>query len=71
MPLTFEQLEELQHEALADDLPITIDMCTWTIAQARAYFESGGLERPLVGQRVRIVGLRRAELNGQCGECVQ
>ena len=47
-PLLFSlQLEELQIECMADDVPIDEPrMSLWTEAQARAFFESGGTEEP-------------------------
>ena len=45
--LTKAYLEDLAFECLADDLDIDeTSMCRWTEAQARNYFESGGLTRP-------------------------
>ena len=45
MPLTLQDLEAIQSDALADDVPIDLArMATWTLEQAVAYFESGGEE---------------------------
>ena len=49
MPLTREELESIQFNALADDVPITDEMYEWTLSEACAFFESGGLERPKKG----------------------
>ena len=47
MPLTLEQLESIQAEALADDVEIDLDrMSLWTAEAAEAYFESGGAVEP-------------------------
>ena len=46
MPTTLEELRDLQLECFADDVPVQERMCSWTIEQARAYFESGGVEPP-------------------------
>ena len=41
MPLTLEQLEEIQAENFADDVAIDFDkMSLWTEAEARHFFES-------------------------------
>ena len=50
-PLTLTQLEALQFEAMADDVPIDIAMITapgacWSEDEARTFFESGGVKRP-------------------------
>ena len=45
--LTLEQLESIQLECMADDVPIDFDaMAPCTEDEARAFFESGGEERP-------------------------
>eukprot|EP00966_Prymnesium_polylepis_P333799 7389219-Prymnesium_polylepis.1 len=47
MPLTQQQLESIQADAMADDIDIDLErMSLWTEAQAVAYFESGGTEEP-------------------------
>lgn len=47
MPLTLEQLQDLQAEAMADDVDIDLEkMSLWTEAGAREYFESGGEVEP-------------------------
>jgi hypothetical protein len=54
MPLTHEQIGAMQAECLADDIEILGEMCEWSEAQVRAYFESGGAVRAaaLVGSAV-------------------
>mmetsp|Transcript_31368 Transcript_31368/g.51904 ORF Transcript_31368/g.51904 Transcript_31368/m.51904 type:complete len:421 (-) Transcript_31368:159-1421(-) len=48
--LTLAQLEAIQAEALADDIPIDLErMSLWTEAQAIQFFESGGVD-PSNGQ---------------------
>ena len=43
MSLTLTELEAIQAEALADDVPIELErMAIWSEDEARAYFESGG-----------------------------
>ena len=43
MPLTLEQLEEIQADCLADDIEIIFDkMSMWDEQTARDYFENGG-----------------------------
>ena len=49
MPLTLAQLRSLRSDCLAEDLPCTEEMCSWTKEQATKYYESGGTEEP--GQR--------------------
>ena len=44
--LTLSELRELQADALADDVEIFDEMCSWTKEQVVAYFESGGSEKP-------------------------
>ena len=44
--LTMSELEDLQAEAMADDVEIEEAMRGWTAEQALAFFESGGLDRP-------------------------
>jgi pimeloyl-ACP methyl ester carboxylesterase len=45
--LTCEDLERLQGECLADDVAIEFDrMRLWSEAEAKAYFESGGVDAP-------------------------
>ena len=46
MVLSLDRLRELRSECLAEDLPSTLDMCDWTEAEAMAFYESGGVERP-------------------------
>ena len=47
MPLTLEELQEIQSDAMADDVSIDFDkMSLWTHDQAVAYFESGGEDIP-------------------------
>ena len=49
MPLTDDDLRALQASSFAEDVPIQYDkMRGWTEAQATAFFESGGVERPYV-----------------------
>lgn len=48
MPLTQVELEEIQAEAMADDVPINPKMYEWTREQAVAYFDSGGTQSPAV-----------------------
>jgi hypothetical protein len=51
MPLTLEELQELQSDLLADDVEIDFDrMRLWDKEKATAYFESGGTlpETPLL-----------------------
>jgi medium-chain acyl-[acyl-carrier-protein] hydrolase len=48
MPLTQSELEDIQADALADDIDIDLrKMSLWTREEAVAYFESGGLEEPV------------------------
>ena len=47
MPLSARELEQIQVDALADDIPLDLSKMTgWTAAQARDYFESGGEIEP-------------------------
>jgi len=47
MPLSLQQLQALQADAMADDVDIELDkMSLWTAAEATAYFESGGAIEP-------------------------
>ncbi|KAL1519970.1 hypothetical protein AB1Y20_023455 [Prymnesium parvum] len=46
MPLSFEVLERIRFEHLADDLEVEARMLAWTYEQADAYFESGGMHEP-------------------------
>ena len=46
MPLTISALRSLQAELHADDVPLTANMLSWTEAQAREHFESGGASSP-------------------------
>ena len=47
MPLTLARLEEIQCEAMADDIPIELArMALWTDDDAVAFFESGGETEP-------------------------
>ena len=47
MTLTLTELEELQGEAMAEDIPINYDvMSAWTREEVATYFESGGEQRP-------------------------
>jgi len=46
--LTKEQLHDLQHECMADDINIEPAMLHWTEDDVRRFFESGGVERPRV-----------------------
>ena len=55
MPLTPSQLEELQQEYFAEDVPILPEMASWTEDAARAYFDSGGATKP--GAAVTLSGL--------------
>ena len=55
MPLTPSQLEELQQEYFAEDVPILPEMASWTEDAARAYFDSGGATKP--GAAVALSGL--------------
>jgi hypothetical protein len=51
MPLTLEELEAIQSDLMADDVPIDFDrMSLWDKGKATAYFESGGSlpETPLL-----------------------
>ncbi|EOD16318.1 hypothetical protein EMIHUDRAFT_210674 [Emiliania huxleyi CCMP1516] len=57
MPLTLERLRELQSECLADDLELPAEAVAWIESEARAYFESGGVELP------RPRGLESAEIH--------
>ena len=57
MPLTLERLRELQSECLADDLKLPAEAVAWIESEARAYFESGGVELP------RPRGLESAEIH--------
>ena len=47
MPLTQEELEAIQDEFLAHDIPLEAEMLLWTAEQVRAYFDSGGKVKPL------------------------
>ena len=48
MGLTLDELEEIQAEALADDVEIDLArMQLWVAEEARAYFESGGTVVPV------------------------
>lgn len=50
MPLTLEELESIQADEMADDVPIDLaKMSEWTAEQARLYFESGGAVDPSAG----------------------
>ena len=55
MPLTPSQLEELQQEYFAEDVPFLPEMASWTEDAARAYFDSGGATKP--GAAVALSGL--------------
>ena len=47
MPLTQAQLEDLQTEYFAEDVPIDLaTMSKWTEEEARVYFDSGGAKMP-------------------------
>lgn len=47
MPLTQSELEDVQAEAMADDVAIDLEkMSLWTREEAAAYFESGGEVAP-------------------------
>ena len=47
MPLTQTELEDIQADAMADDVAIDFEkMSLWSKAQAVAYFESGGADEP-------------------------
>ena len=47
MPLTLEELQEIQMDAIADDIPIELErMKLWSEDEARYYFENGGEEMP-------------------------
>jgi hypothetical protein len=47
MPLSQAELEDIQADAMADDLAIDLEkMSVWTKEQAVAYFESGGEVEP-------------------------
>ena len=47
MPLSLAELESIQADALADDIPIDFaKMSLWTSEQATTFFESGGTEEP-------------------------
>lgn len=49
MPLSQADLEDIQAEAMADDVAIDLaTMSLWTRSQAEAYFESGGTDKPTV-----------------------
>ena len=49
--LSYDVLCELQAECLADDVPIDLEeMQQWTEDMVRAYFESGGAEKPTPAQ---------------------
>jgi hypothetical protein len=45
-PLTMERLEDIRIDCCATDIEIDASMLKWTAAEAEAYFESGGTERP-------------------------
>ena len=48
MPLTLEELEEIQADAMADDIEIDFDkMSLWSREKATAYFEGGGVEEEI------------------------
>ena len=42
MSVTLARLRELRAQCLAEDLPCTEEMCSWTEEQALEYYESGG-----------------------------
>ena len=47
MPLSLEELKDLQCDAMADDVDIDLEkMSLWTVDEARNYFESGGVDEP-------------------------
>ena len=46
MPLTIEQLRDIQYDEMADDLALADHMLEWTEDEARTYFQSGGFEVP-------------------------
>ena len=47
MPLTLEELQDIQAEHMADDVDIDLEkMSLWTREKADAFFESGGVEPP-------------------------
>jgi len=48
MPLSLQQIQAIQSDAMADDLDIDLEkMSLWTEEEATAYFESGGQQEPL------------------------
>ena len=45
--LSLADLESIQSDAMADDVPIDLErMSGWTAEQATTFFESGGTEVP-------------------------
>lgn len=47
MPLSLAQLQDIQNDAMADDIEIDLEkMSLWTEGEARTYFESGGATEP-------------------------
>lgn len=46
MPLSHDELVDIQAAALADDVPILERMNLWTVAECEEYFHSGGLVKP-------------------------
>ena len=47
MPLSLSELQDIQADAMADDVVIDFErMSMWTADQASKYFESGGMEEP-------------------------
>ena len=43
---SLEEISRLQNEALADDIPLSEGMQSWTNEDVRSYFESGGQDLP-------------------------
>ena len=59
MTLTLAELQSIQADAMADDVEIDLPrMASWTVEEATAFFESGGLEAPdrLSPEQVRALG---------------
>ena len=61
--LTQEQLEDIQFQACAEDVPIDFEqMAHWADEEARDYFESGGRHPPIDISDALAGGARRAPL---------
>ena len=69
MPVTQEQLEEIQADLMADDVAIDMEkMSLWSYDEAVAYFESGGTDEPRVaatplGRKPRVAFLHGVASN--------